>query len=324
MRLPELKDLEIKAKRVVLRADLDLPVGRQALDLETNYRLRALIPTLDYLQEQKAQIILLGHRGRPKGKVVEELSLKPIQSLFRKWGVKVEENLRFNKGEEANDENFAKMLAEKGEVYVNEAFGVSHRKHASIIGLPRLLPHAAGLHFVKEVNNLKKIFTSPQKPVVLIIGGAKKDKLNFLEDFKAIADKILIAGQLPLLLTEERPSVRLQAEGKLVIADLVADKEDITLHSIEVFEKEIAKAGAIVIAGPMGKFENPGHRQGTQQVLAAVASSQAFKVAGGGETIKAINLFALENKFDWLSVGGGAMLEFLAKGTLPGIEALLN
>jgi phosphoglycerate kinase len=306
MQLPRLEDLPVSGKKVLMRADLD-----------TEYRLQALIPTLDYLFKNKAEIILLGHKGRPGGKVAKDLSLKPLEARFRKWQVRVEENLRFDPGEEANDESFARQLAKKGDVYVNEAFGASHREHASIVTLPKLLPHAAGFRFQKEVENLSRVFENSKRPVLVIVGGLKKDKLDYIKDFKKFADKILIAGRLPEYLQKV-------SDEKLLIANLLPDKEDITVRSIEKFEEEIAKAGTLVVSGPMGKFEEEDHKQGTERVFKAVADPSAFKIAGGGETQKAISMFGLEDKFNWISVGGGAMLEFLAKRTLPGIQALLH
>jgi phosphoglycerate kinase len=181
------------------------------------------------------------------------------------------------------------------------------------------LPHAAGLRFHEEVRNLSMVFENPKRPVVMGISGVKDDKLSYIKDFLKVADKILIGGRLPEYIHD---SSELHKNPKVVVANLMADKEDITIHSVEKFEEEIGKAGTIVLSGPMGKFEEEGHRQGTKRVFEAVAFGQAFKVAGGGDTQSAIKMFGLNEKFDWISVGGGAMLTFLAKGTLPGIEAL--
>ncbi|OGM05393.1 hypothetical protein A2125_02130 [Candidatus Woesebacteria bacterium GWB1_43_5] len=334
MDIPRLIDIELSGKRVLVRADLDLPAarlpdwqGRQALSAEDDYRLQSLVPTLDYIKEKGGKIILLGHRGRPEGKVVEELSLKPFEKVLEKWNVEVLENLRFNPGEEANDGGFAKELAAKADIYINEAFGASHRKHASIVALPLQFKSksknsvAAGLRFVREVENLSKVFENPKRPVVIIISGIKDDKLKYIEDFLKIADKILIGGRLPDYIHD---ASALRYNSKVLVASLIADKEDITIHFAEISEKEIAGAGTIIVSGPLGKFEEGGHRQGTERVLKAVANSSAFRVAGGGDTVSAISLLALGGKFDWISVGGGAMLEFLAKGTLPGIQALVQ
>ncbi len=322
MELPKLADIELSGKRVLVRADLDF----DPTDTE-NLRLKILIPTLDYIKEKGGSIILIGHRGRPGGKVEESLSLRPFQEIFKKWDAEVLENLRFDPREETNDEGFAKELAAKGDIFVNEAFGASHRQHASIVALPLQFKSksknsvAVGLHFVKEVENLSKVLGDPRRPLVMIVSGYKDDKLTYIEDFKKFADKILIGGRLPDYIHDVSAW---RKDEKVVVANFIPDKEDITIHSIELFDKEIARAGTIVLSGPLGKFEEEGHRQGTQSVFKAVVDSSAFKVAGGGDTVSAINLFGLADKFDWVSVGGGAMLEFLAKGTLPGIEALLR
>ena len=286
-----------------------------------NLRLKTLIPTLDYIKEKGGRIILIGHRGRPGGKVEESLSLRPFLEIFKRWDAEVLENLRFDSREESNDEGFAKELAAKADVFVNEAFGASHRQHASIVGLPKFLPHCSGLHFADEVKNLSRVIEDPKRPVVAIISGVKDDKLTYIEDFKKFADKILIGGRLPEYIHD---TSAWRKDEKIIVANFIADKEDITIHTIEVFNKEVAEAQTVVLSGPLGKFEEDGHRQGTLCVFKAVVDSDAFKVAGGGDTISAINLLGFNDKFDWISVGGGAMLEFLAKGTLPGIEALVS
>jgi len=346
MNLPKLQNLSVGGKKVILRADLDVEIGRE----DEDYRLKALIPTLKYLSDNKARTVIIGHKGRPEGKVTKELSLEPVaQRLGELSGYQIGffngslkdakaesekvsgggflclENLRFDIREEKNDQEFAKELASLGDVYVNEAFA-THSLHASTVTLPKLFPHAAGLRFVEEFEKLGAVLENPKRPVLVVIGGAKKDKTDYIEPLKGKADKILVGGRLPEYLGDNTVSIRsLDENEKVVIANLMMDKEDITIHSIERFEEEISKAKTIVVAGPMGKYEEEGHRQGTERIFSAVAASQAsFKVAGGGDTIAAIYLLGIEGKFDWISVGGGAMLEFLAKKTLPGIEALLS
>jgi len=319
---PKLNDLDVSNKKVLLRADLDIDIGE-------NYRLEALLPTLKYLSSKSAKIIIIGHRGRPQGKIVDELKMKPVEEELRKIATGIEfeilENLRFDSREEANNLEYAKKLASLGDCYVNESFANSHRDAASITTLPTLLPHAAGIRFVEEVNNLSKVFDNPKRPVLFVVGGSKKDKLGYIEALKKIADKILVGGRLPEYYGDRAlESVRMGGEDKLVIANLIMDKEDITIHSIEKFEEEIKKAGTIVLAGPMGKYEDGGHRQGTERVFKAVSDSNSFRVVGGGDSLSILSIYNLKNKFDWVSVGGGAMLEFLAKRTLPGIEALLH
>ncbi len=323
MSLPKLTDIDVSRKRVLVRADLDIDIGE-------NYRLEAILPTLEYLSSKSANITIMGHLGRPCGKVVEELKIKPVEEALRKVAKGIEfevlENLRFNPGEEASDMKFAESLAIQGDVYVNEAFASSHRNSASITTLPKLLPHAVGFRFEKEVENLSKVFENPKKPVVLVVGGSKDDKKEYIKSLENFVDKILVGGRLPEYYGDlALESVRnIGEEDKIVLANLIQDKEDITLNSIERFEEEIVKAGTIVLAGPMGRYEDEGHRQGTERVFKAVAASSAYKVVGGGDSLSVLSLYSLKDKFDWVSVGGGAMLEFLAQKTLPGIEALLK
>lgn len=359
-KLPLLSDLDVKGKKVLVRADLDVSTTRLQA---TDYRLQSLIPTLRHLRNNKSKIVIIGHRGRPEpiqinspdtdglpevqayglsgvAKKLEKtlgstVGFIPdvnvsIVSDINQGDVLVLENLRFDKREEENSEEFAKELASLADVYVNEAFAVSHRNHASVVALPREVKRqskrpsvAIGLRFEEESRNLSKVLENPKKPVVFVINGVKKDKLGYVEKFKKVADKILVGGRLPEYMEEGRVSVRVRGrEEKIVVANLTQDKEDITIHSIERFEKEIEKAGTIVLSGPLGKFEEEGHSQGTKRVFTAVAESSAFKVAGGGDTEKALKSLRLTDKLNWISVGGGAMLEFLARGTLPGIDAL--
>lgn len=323
MDLPKLTDLDVTGKRVLLRLDLDASPDPNDL------RIKASQDSLNYLKEKGAEIIIIAHKGRPSHEATdgkppfdEKLSLLPFQPIFDKWGAKVEENIRFDPGEEANDSGYAKKLASMGDIYINEAFGSSHREHASIVGLPKLLPHGAGLHFAKEVKNISKVFDNPERPVVILISGIKKDKLDMIKPLSEIADKVLVGGRLPEFLGDSAlESVRLQ-NGKVIVGNLNMDKEDITLNTIDRFVKEIKLAKTVVLAGVLGKYEDTGHRMGTEKIFEAVAASSTFSVAGGGDTLHVIESMHLEDKFDWVSVGGGAMLDFLSKKTLPGIEAL--
>lgn len=323
MNLPKLTDIDVAGKKVIVRADLDIDIGE-------DYRLEAIIPTLQYLASKSAEIIVIGHLGRPGGKVVDDLKIAPVAEALKKMcdGLKLEvlENLRFDPGEESNDLSFAKELALKGDVYINEAFATSHRDSASITTLPKLLPHAAGMRFIKEVENLSRVFENPERPVVFVVGGSKDDKKEYIKNLESFADKILVGGRLPEYYGDlALESIRNIKDGeKVIIANLNQDKEDITLNSIERFEKEIEKAKMIVLAGPMGRYEDGGHRQGTERIFKKIASSSAFKIVGGGDSLSVLSLYSLKDEFDWVSVGGGAMLEFLSKHTLPGIEALLK
>lgn len=335
--LPKLDNLDIKGKKVLVRLDLDVD--------EDYTRLEFAESTLDFLVKKMAKLIIIGHKGRPEGQEIPELSLAPIANvlggvvgekvnffhdvigyevqkrieMLSEGEILLLENLRFDASEEKNDETFSKNLASLGEIYINEAFAVSHRGHASIVGVPKFLPHFAGFRFLKEVENLSKVLEAPKRPVVLVIGGIKNDKVEYIRNFTKMADKILVGGRLPIYFGEENPD-----PAKVIMAQLMPDTEDITIHTIERFKSEIEKAGTIVVAGVQGKYEDEGHKQGTLEVFNAIAGSKAFKLAGGGDAEAAISEFGLSDKFDWISVGGGAMLDFLANGTLPGIEALLN
>ncbi len=352
--LPRLEDLDVSDRRGLVRVDLDIGFedeNKISFDPVSNLRLKIIKPTVDFLLGRGASaLFLIGHQGRPEGRRVAELSLKfllsPLTEILEREIEFIEdfetlnlstqtaedlekkvfllENLRFYKGEEDNNPAFVRSLAGLADFYVNEAFASSHRHHASIIGLPSLLPHAAGLRFREEVEKLSRVFLKPARPVVFVVGGAKSDKKEYVESLEELADRILIGGRLPEFFGDQAlESVRtVGREEKIILANLIQDKEDITLNSMTRFEDEIKKAGTIILAGPMGRYEDEGHRQGTERIFRAVAESQAFKIAGGGDTLKAIEILGLENKFDWISVGGGAMLEFLAKKTSPGVEAL--
>jgi phosphoglycerate kinase len=343
MNLPKLSEANIRGKKVLLRLDLDVS--------EDISRVKAAEETLKFLIENLAKTIIFGHKGRPGGVKDEKLSLEkmtePLSQISGRGvdfspdiiGISAEkkiselkegalvllENLRFDPGEEKNDQVFSEKLAFMAEYYVNEAFAVSHREHASIVGVPRHLPHAAGIRFVKEIEKLDKVLADSRFPRIVIISGVKEDKVAMAKSLTDKFDKVLVAGRLPEYMGDNTVSIRsLEASAQLIVANLIMDKEDITIHSIERFKTEIDKAKTIVLAGVPGKYEDEGHRQGTKEIFEAVAASGAYKVAGGGDTHVAINMFGLKDKFDWISVGGGAMLEYFSKGTLPGIEALIE
>lgn len=343
---PKLQDFNFQNKTVLVRVDVDVPLrevqrGKGAevqRVVEDDTRMKACLPTVEHLLDQKTKVILIGHLGRPNGKVVEELSLKPVAEKLKellsakrkvqssKLQLKVQnfpvyildenlwllENLRFYPGEEKNDAEFAKNLSLLGDFYVNEAFAVSHREHASIVGVPKFLPHCAGLNFFNEVENLSKVLENPKRPVVFIIGGAKPEtKLPMVAEFAKEADWVLVGGLLP--------NFKL---GNVAWGDLTEDGCDINQETITRFVEIIQKAGTIVWNGPMGKFEVPEGSNGTKEIAEAIASSKAFKIVGGGDTIAALNKYKLLPKMDFVSLGGGAMLEFLASGSLPGIGAI--
>lgn len=345
MDLPILDGVRFEEKIVFVRGDLDI----DHTTLSGNVRFESLLKTLTMiLSKNPRKVVLVGHKGRPKGAYNENLSLLPLVDILKEkfdqdvffvsfdmfngdfkgtfenahQKLYLLENVRFWEGEELNDFGFRDKFRDfTPDVYVNAAFASSHREHTSIVGIPALVKEKyVGLRFAEEVEKLSSLFDDPKKPVISIISGVKEDKLKYIDDFKKFSDKVLVAGRLPDYMPDPD---EMKLDGGLVVARLLPDKEDITMRSVESFEKEIEKAGTIVLAGPVGKYEEEGHSQGTVRVFNAIADSSAYKIAGGGDTAKALDLLGLTNKFDWVSVGGGSALEFLAKRTLAGIEAII-
>lgn len=338
MNLPRLQDLDLKNKNVLLRLDLDVPVERGKVTDDS--RLREAVPTIEYLQEQGAgKITVIGHRGRPfdsaqghgpDGKVVESLSLETVGKALEKilkeeMGAEAEkldlfmlENLRFNEGEDSGSEEFAKELASGQDVFVNEAFGTTHRNAASITKLPKLLKSAAGLHLQEEVENLSKVLDEPKRPLVFILGGGKMDKALYVDKILEHADWVLVGGVLP---KEVKSYCKENGNMCVAAAHLTRDSRDITPDSIRNFIQVIKTAGTIVWNGPLGDIDSD-HWDGTHAIADALAKSSAYKVVGGGDTIRALQKFGVLEKMNYVSTGGGAMLEFLAYGDLPGLKAL--
>jgi len=363
MQLPDLRNFDLVGKRVLLRVDFDVPLieqtteGRQHRVVGDQTRIEKALATINYLLSVDTKIILLSHLGRPEGKVVPELSLAPVakklQELLEKsnsknqiakihiknqkfGGFKIDENiillenLRFEAGEEKNDVAFSKNLADLGAFCVNDAFAASHREHASIVGLPKILPHAAGLGLLREVEVLSGVLENPKRPVVVILGGTKEDKLEDASGLLKFADYVLLGGKLPSLITNYQLLI---TNPKTIIGELNENGKDITLETIEKFCEIIKKAGTVVWAGPMGKYESEmGNgppageagkwEMGTKEIGRAVVESGAFTVIGGGDTEAALTKFGMVEKIDFVSSGGGAMLGFLANGDLPGLAAL--
>lgn len=356
-----LKDLIVSGKKVFVRADLDVPLTELVLpssglaadgllSTESATRIKNLKPTIDYLTEHDAkQIIIAGHIDRPDGPNPTKSTRQLISSLQEILGKDVEfceqltvdsflqdaeilllENLRFWPGETANDVEFAKKLAGFADIYVNEAFGNSHREHASMAALPKFLSHGAGLHLEKEVHELREVLESPRHPLVVIIGGAKiETKIPVIENLAKVADKVLVGGEL--LKNFQTPASQAKRgeqnskfqidEGNITLGKLTDDGLDIDGQSISEFEKIISGAKMVVWNGPMGFFEK-GYSQGTLAVTNAIIGSGAYSIVGGGETTQFLASQNLLSKFSFVSSGGGAMLEFLSGKELPGIKAL--
>lgn len=338
MNLPDLHKANVRGKKILVRADLDVPE-------RDDTRLKDLVPTLQFLIESQAKIILIGHRGRPGGEVRGEFSLAPVSARLAKLlgcqikfiyditGAEAEkeanevgprniimlENLRFDSREERNDDEFSKKLASFGEIYVNECFADAHRTHASIVGIPKFLPHFAGFRLIQEVQNLGKVLESPVHPVVIVVGGAKADKAKYADKLLEVADWVLVGGLLPRMVESY-----CRDDDKLcvVAANLVPSGRDIDETSATNFAAIVSNAGTIVWNGPLGEYEDTANRRGTETVAHAIAESGAFKVVGGGDTIAVLQNLGILDKMDWVSSGGGSMLEFLSEGDLVGIKVL--
>ena len=332
--LKTLKETEVSGKRVLLRADLDVPIENG--EVGEDYRLRALLPTLNYLLENKAEIIILGHLGRPDGKENPDLSLKPIAArLSELSGVGIDllpqlpsnpsglipkllmlENLRFWPGEEENDPAFAKQLAGLGDLYVNDSFAASHRAHASIAGVPHHLPAFAGLRLAEEIKELGGVLGDPERPLVFILGGAKTEtKAPLVSNFAEVADSILLGG---LLMFDQS----LRKISRTVFPVDAVETFDIGPETEKKFTEIIKNAKTVVWNGPMGKWEDDKYAAGTRAVAKSLAEHPGKTIVGGGDTIAALSAFGLLEKMKYVSMGGGAMLEFLAGKELPGLVAL--
>lgn len=320
-----------QGKKVFLRidADVDYRKEKNQLVVDEDFRLKAVLPTIRFLKEKKVgQIILAGHLGRPGGKKKPELSLGPVARWFDcplislnqkpESDLVLLENLRFDPGEEKNNLVLAKKLASWVDVYINDSFANSHRHHASIIGLAKLLPSFLGLRVEAEIKTLSWLRKEAKRPLVFILGGSKTGKIDYLSFFCQWADYLLIGGKLPLLIK------RKITNPKVKIAQLGKEEKDLSLKSIREFKEIIKKGKTIIWAGPMGVYEEKKFRQGTWETVKAIVKSNAFKVAGGGDSHRVLSWTKSWTKFDFVSAGGGAMLQFLKDETLPGIEAIIK
>lgn len=339
-------------KRVLVRVDYNVPLKeeKKGIMVDDDSRIRLSLPTLRFLTELGARVILLAHLGQPEGGPDPKLSLFPVAKklnelafgiigykkkvLFcpkttggpaknqakemEKGQILLLENLRFSSDEEKNSPVFAKKLAKLGHFYVNDAFSASHREHASVVGLPQVLPSAAGLALIKEVEELTKIVKKPTRPLVLVVGGIKEDKLEFATKMINWADQVLLGGLLPEKINS---FPKLLKEKKVFAGRLQPDKQDLDKETLKDFIEIINQAKTVIFAGPVGNVDQ-GYWQGTRSLLEAAIKSGAFVVAGGGDTEAALTKLGLVDSINYIASGGGAMLDFLAKRTLPGIEVL--
>ncbi len=366
--VPVLEDLPpLEGKRVLLRADFNVPVQDGAIT--DDLRIRAALPTISWLQDHGATVVACTHFGRPKGAPDPKYSVAPIRARLAELapGVELLENLRFNAGETANDPAFVAELVAGFDAYVNDAFGASHRAHASIVGPPGLLPSAAGRLLAREVEVLGEMREHPNRPFVAVLGGSKvSDKIKVIEALLKVADEVLIGGGMcfTFLKAQGHPvgaslceddmvgackalldagaAIRLPSDvtalgpgGKIGDPSAGGDVRqmgasvpdgwmglDIGPGSAAEFGDVVQAARTVLWNGPMGVFEDPRFEAGTRTVAQAVADSHAFTVVGGGDSAAAVAQFGLADRIDHISTGGGASLELLEQGDLPGLQAL--
>ena len=385
-------NLDLKGKKVLLRVDLNVPMKNGAIT-ETS-RIEKIIPTIKLLLKKEAKIIIMSHIGRPKGKVINGMSLKPIseklslllqKNVFFREGLinentlleinKIQngsilmlENIRFNEGEETNDSEFSKKISKLGDVYVNDAFSCSHRSHASVEGITKYIPSYFGLQITEEINALKKITSEIEKPISLIIGGSKiSTKIKIINNLIKKFNNIIIVGGMGNTMLKHTGSnigksiceyecgslikeilenskkynckitipqdaivsTNINSEGKEKNINEIEKNEmilDIGPKTISSIETIINNSRTILWNGPAGYFENPNFQTGTKKILEFISqktkNDKVFSVAGGGETVAAINKFKKFDSFTFVSTAGGAFLEYLEGKTLPAIKAL--
>ncbi len=387
--MKNLRNKNIKGLKVLVRCDLNVPIKNgKVLD---DFRIKKLIPTIDYLRNQGAKIILITHLGEPKGRDLS-FSVRPVAK--RLWelvqgrlkfvndtiGKNVEkeidemkegdiivlENLRFYKEEKQNDDDFSRSLARLGDIFVQDAFGACHRNHSSIVGITKYIDSFPGLLLEEEIRVLSDALVSPDRPLVSIVGGFKvSSKIKVIKSLLDKSDYLLLGGRVAnslliskglyvkdLLSSEEEelmevakeinltdPKLQLPIDGVMGLTNFDEDysriggigsirKEedvyDIGPETIEKYKNILSTAKTIIWNGPLGYFEKEKFSKGTEEIAKMIGqiNSEVFSIVGGGETVEAIQKLGIENQFDHISTGGGAMLDFIAGKELPGIKAL--
>jgi phosphoglycerate kinase len=366
--VPTLEDLEaalgsLDGKRILVRTDFNVPLERDGDDVRItdDFRIRAALPTIEWLRDRGAHVVTASHLGRPKGQPDPRYSMEPVRRRLADLapGVELLENLRFDAGEEGNDEAFVRRLVEGIDGYVNDAFGASHRAHASIVGPPQHVPSAAGRLLQREADVLLGMRNDPARPFVALLGGAKvSDKLGVIDALLATVDALAIGGAMCFTFLAAQGNTigdslfepdqvetckRLLAEaGKPIhlptdIVGLDRNGEVQTFGTslpdgakgLDIGPGTAAEFGDVVMDsrtvfwnGPMGMFEDARFAAGTRAVAQAMAETKAFTVVGGGDSAAALAEFGLADDVDHVSTGGGASLELLELGDLPGLAAL--
>lgn len=391
MRKKSINDIEVSGKRVFVRVDFNVPFDDSG-QITDDTRIRAALPTIRSLVERGSRVILASHLGRPKGKVVEDMRLRPVaERLSALLGSSVQyvdecigpvadsaaaaladghvlllENLRFHAEEEKNDSAFAQQLASLADIYVNDAFGTAHRAHASTEGITHYLPSVAGLLMQRELDALGGLLSSPSRPFACIFGGAKvSDKIGMIRNMLQRVDVVLVGGGLAATFLKARG---LEIGHSLFEADMVGEAQsimqesercgvpvvlpidalvapevksgirarvvqitnvppelailDIGPRTIEYFFSKMESCKTILWNGPMGVYEIAQFSLGTRSLINYLSCLSATSVIGGGSSVDAVQDMGVADLVSHVSTGGGATLELLETGTLPGVEAL--
>lgn len=324
-----------------MRVDFNVDIKALAEPTES-FRLTTVKESIDYiLSFPESTVTLITHFGRPERKKDEKYSVAPLIPFLEEiFGGKVSftpdcllrddfsvsrmalrENLRFYPEEEANDAGFAEKLADKFDLYVNEAFSVSHREHASLVAITKFLPSVAGIHLLKEIQQLSDALETPARPAVAILAGAKiKTKLPLIQVFENVYDQVLLGGMIANEAIDQ--NIPLKPNVVLPIDFRDEGRHDIGDKTVEQYIAVIEQAKTIVWNGTLGMYEEPPFDTATNKIVDALVNSEAYTIAGGGDSLIAIQKAGVFDKFDLVSTGGGAMLAFLAGESLPGLEAL--
>jgi phosphoglycerate kinase len=383
-----LSSIDVKGKRVLIRSDLNVPIKDGSVASEQ--RIIASLPTIEYCLQNGAEVMLMSHLGRPKaGQYAAEFSLLPVAKclqqklntpvhLMQNWleeekinvnkgEIALLENVRFNVGETDNDEILGRKMANLCDIFIMDAFGTAHRAHSSTYAVAKYAPLAcAGPLLMNELEALEKALSTPKKPLIALVGGAKvstklevllslADKVDGLIAGGGIANTFMLANNLPigkslcepeLIDTAQKLSAKMHDRGAtiplvedVVVADSLTENAKATEKEVNQIQEHdcildlgkktidklcelIHQAGTIVWNGPIGVFEYPQFAKGTERIAKAIANSNAFSIAGGGDTLAAIEKFGVQQDISYISTGGGAFLEFLEGKTLPSVAIL--
>ena len=350
------KDIEVAGKKVLLRCDFNVPMAKDGSGVITDdKRIRAALPTIQYLLDQNAAVIACSHMGKPKGEVVPSLSLKPVAkrlsellgkevimaddvvgpdaqakaAALKPGQIMLLENTRFEKGETKNDPELAKAMASMAEVYVSDAFGAVHRAHASTAGVADYLPAVSGFLIQKEL----EIMGGGMTYTFLKAQGGSIGKSLLEEDWLDYCNDMMKKAQekgVKLLLPEDTICAKeFSADAEPILVDSMNIPDDclgmdIGPKAIEAYSNAVKDAGTVIWNGPMGVFEFPAFAKGTQAVAEALSNSNAITIIGGGDSAAAVQQLGYADKMTHISTGGGASLEFMEGKELPGVACLLD